>query len=233
MTDLFNWGIPTFDDMTLFQDPLWLAPPFPPSIFSFFWGGCRRIQRSYRRLNKTLFHPSRPLLKFQSFLKPPRCWLTSLQETLAFYMREQLRGSRRSLLALINLLQSQPHLWCVPHNSYPQKISQSITTQPSPSPSLATTFPADWIRIPQRRYDYGRKQLDFNPSDPIYFSAKNKPGINLREALHKDCPRLNHRDDPILQGTSGVISCRLLVRSLHHFSFGTAELTQTQVPLVP
>jgi len=95
----------------------------------------------------------------------------------------------------------------------------AVPTIPLPFPSspLASPFPANWVKIPQRSYDYGCKQLDFDRLEPIPFGANGHPGINLGDALRKNCARLNRRDDPVLQGTSGVISCRLLVGSLHFF----------------
>ena len=102
--------------------------------------------------------------------------------------------------------------------------SHSEATQPVLPVPLATTFPANWIKIPQRDYKYGSKQLDFDRSETIHFSSKDHPGINLREALSKDFTSLNGRDDPMLRGTSGVISCRLLVR-LHAPPPRATELT--------
>ena len=81
------------------------------------------------------------------------------------------------------------------------------------------------MKIGQRSYHYGRKQLDFKPREPIPFSTKEHPGINLGDALRKNCAHLNCGDDPVPQGTSGVISCRLLVGSLRSISARAAELT--------
>jgi len=92
----------------------------------------------------------------------------------------------------------------------------SIPTIPLPFPSFpsAAEFPTNWIRIPQRIYNYGHKQFDFKRLGPIIFSTKDHLGINLGDAYRKNCTRLNGRDDPMLPGISGVISCRLLVGNL-------------------
>ena len=79
-----------------------------------------------------------------------------------------------------------------------------------PSPPAPST-PPSLIKIPQRDYDYGRKQKSFKPLEPIIFSTNNSPGMNLGDALHKDFKGLDGRDEPMLQGTRGAISCRLLV----------------------
>lgn len=85
------------------------------------------------------------------------------------------------------------------------------TPPPVPPPSSVTTFPANWIKIPQRNYNQGSKQLDFKRSGPIYFGTKKYPGINLGDALRKNiADDLGCRDAPVLQVISGVVSCRLL-----------------------
>jgi hypothetical protein len=212
----------------------WFSLPLRPltRIFLCFSGRCYRTHRLYRHLNEMHLCPSQQLLKFRMFPKPPRCWLTHLRETTILFMIERLGRSWCLPVTLIHLLHP-PYLWCVPYSLYPRKYSHFATTQPSPSFPLAATYPAKWIRIPQRDYDFGCKQLDFNRLEPISFSTKDNPGINLGDALRKNCTRLHRRDDLMLQGTSGVISCRLLVRSLHKFLVRVVELTQSQVPRVP
>lgn len=97
------------------------------------------------------------------------------------------------------------------------------TTQPAP-PS-----PIRWIKVPQRSYDHGSRQWDFKPLEPIFFSTNGYPGINLGDALHRRFKGLDGRDDPMLQGAPGVISCRLLVGS-HDDSTANVALTLLQVP---
>jgi len=83
--------------------------------------------------------------------------------------------------------------------------------------SISATIPAyipmNWIQIPQRRHDNGRQQRGFKPSDPISFSINGRRGINLGDALSQKFEGLDGRDDPVLEGASGPISCRLLVGS--------------------
>ena len=81
--------------------------------------------------------------------------------------------------------------------------------QPRSPPAPA--FPPNWIRVPQRGYDYGRKQWNFERSEPISFSVNGRPGINMGDALRKSFAELDGRDDPVLQDAQGAISCRLLV----------------------
>ena len=78
---------------------------------------------------------------------------------------------------------------------------------------MATTFPFDWIKVPQRSYDHGRKQWDFKPLEPIPFSTGGRPGVNLGDALRKKFTDLDGQDDPMLQDVAGAILCRLLVRA--------------------
>ena len=90
-------------------------------------------------------------------------------------------------------------------------IPQFETTQQTPSPPLATISLLDWVKVPQRDYDQGRKQWSFTPLQPIFFSVGGRPGVNIREALRKEFENLDGRDGPVLQDTSGAISCRFLV----------------------
>ena len=99
-------------------------------------------------------------------------------------------------------------------------LSQFETTQQTPSLPLATTSPLDWVKVPQRDYDQGRKQWCFKPLKPISFSVGGRPGVNIREALRKEFENLDGRDDPVLQDSSGAISCRFMViPSVPHESF--------------
>lgn len=81
------------------------------------------------------------------------------------------------------------------------------------------------MKIGQRSYNYGRRQLDFKPLEPIPFSTKEHPGFNLGDALRKNYAHLNRGGDSVPQGTPGVISCRLLVGSLLNILARVAELT--------
>jgi serine/threonine protein kinase len=74
-----------------------------------------------------------------------------------------------------------------------------------------TPFPPNWIRVPQRSYDHGRKRWGSERLESIPFSAGGRPGINIGDALRMRFMGLDGRDDPVLQDASGVISCRLLV----------------------
>jgi len=87
------------------------------------------------------------------------------------------------------------------------------TTQLARSLSLATTFPFNWIKVPQRDYDHGRKQWSFKRLEPVSFSVGGRSGINLGDALRKEFEGLEGWDDPVLQDASGAISCRFLVGS--------------------
>lgn len=163
------------------------------------------------------FPPPQQPQQSQSFPKLSQCRLTVLQAAAILVMEERLGQSWYLPVTFIHQLRLPLYLRCVHTNSYSQKYSHSVTTQPSPSFGLTATFPANWIKVPQRAYNYGHKQFDFCRLEPILFSTKGSPGINLGDALRENHTRLNGRNDPILRGTSGVISCRLLVRSLHGF----------------
>ena len=107
----------------------------------------------------------------------------------------------------------------------------SHTAGPTSSPTL--TFPTNWIKVPQLAYDYGSRQPDFQPSEPISFRAKDRPGINLRDALNKKFPDLNDGNDPMLQHTSSIL-CRFLVSPfLYWFSARRINWISFQVPWVP
>ena len=97
--------------------------------------------------------------------------------------------------------------------------------QPAPSSPPVTALPHGWIKIPQSVYDHGSKQWDFKRLESISFSTNGRPGINLGDALRKKFAGLDGRDDPMLQGSAGAISCRLLVGFLWETSTRTGELT--------
>ena len=85
---------------------------------------------------------------------------------------------------------------------------------PTPAPQIET-FPLhnpDWLKIPQKVYNYGRKQWDFRPSGSIHFCVNGRPGLNMGDALRKKFTGLDGRDDLILQDAPTAISCRLSVR---------------------
>ena len=94
--------------------------------------------------------------------------------------------------------------------------------------SSAASFPANWIKIVQRSYNHGSKQLGFIPANPVHFITRVNPGINLGAALRKDLSSLNDGNDPVLKGTSAVISLRLLVGIPYFVSPGTTELTPSK-----
>jgi hypothetical protein len=104
-------------------------------------------------------------------------------------------------------------------------------TQRAPPSPPATIFPPNWSRVPQR--NYGGKRWNLKRLEPISFSMNGRPGINMGAALRKIYAGLDGRDDPVLQGASGAISCRLLV-GLLQFSvrppIRLLELTASQVP---
>ena len=81
-----------------------------------------------------------------------------------------------------------------------------------PPPQTPTFPPPKWYRIPQNIYSYGRRQLDFVPSESIYFGVNGHPGVNMRDALLENFAGLDFRDELVLQDASSAISCRLSVR---------------------
>lgn len=84
-------------------------------------------------------------------------------------------------------------------------------TQPAPSSSPVTVPPLNWTRVPQRDYNHGRRQRNFERTDPISFNVDGHPGINMGDALRKMFTGLDGRDDPVLRDAGGAISCRFLV----------------------
>ena len=82
----------------------------------------------------------------------------------------------------------------------------------SASTSLPTSLPPpNWYRIPQKIYDYGRRQWDFIPLEDIYFRVNGRPGVNMGDAFRRRVAGLDGQDELVLQGASSVISCRLSV----------------------
>jgi len=90
--------------------------------------------------------------------------------------------------------------------------SASASLQPPmPPPQATTLLPPNWYKIPQKIYDHGQKQWDFIPSECISFGVNGRPGMNMRDALHKRFTGLDGRDDPVLRDATSAISCRLSV----------------------
>lgn len=109
-----------------------------------------------------------------------------------------------------------------------KKKKQSVPSLPS-----AATFPLNWIKVPQRNYDHGRKQWSFKKLEPVSFGVGGRPGINLGNALRKRFEGLDGRDDPVLQDAAGAISCRFLVGlSVFHKIFGV-DSVHPQFPGYP
>ena len=73
------------------------------------------------------------------------------------------------------------------------------------------TFPPNWVMVPQEAYGHGHKQWSFKRHEPVSFSVRGCPGINMGVALRGSLENLDGWDDPVLQGASAVISCRFLV----------------------
>ncbi|KAF9786268.1 hypothetical protein BJ322DRAFT_1108130 [Thelephora terrestris] len=81
---------------------------------------------------------------------------------------------------------------------------------PPPSPQPVTFEPPKWQEIPQRRYNYGRKQWDYKPSEPILFQVNGFPGVNVGDALRNEFTGLEGRDDLVLRDAKMAFSCRIL-----------------------
>ena len=71
--------------------------------------------------------------------------------------------------------------------------------------------PPNWHRIPQKAYDYGRRQWNFTPLEGISFQVNGRPGVNMGDAFRRRVAGLDGQDELVLQGASSVISCRLSV----------------------
>ena len=99
--------------------------------------------------------------------------------------------------------------------SYPEgAFPVAVFRPPVAMEYQAATFPPNWYPIPQRIYDYGRRQRDYIRSGPIHFHVNGRPGLNIGNALRKNFQGLEGRDDLVLQDAGRAISCRLLVRLL-------------------
>ena len=77
--------------------------------------------------------------------------------------------------------------------------------------------------MPQRVYDHGQKQWDFEQSEPVSFNVNGLSGINMGDALCEQLAGLDGHDDPVLQNAPKVIYCRLLVRFFFPHSFSLAS----------
>jgi hypothetical protein len=91
----------------------------------------------------------------------------------------------------------------------PPLSAPPIPPQVLPSPAV-TAPPPSRTRVPQRDYCHGKKQWNFKRLNHVSFSVDGRPGINLRDALHKTFTGLDDRDDAVLTDSAGAISCRLL-----------------------
>ena len=94
----------------------------------------------------------------------------------------------------------------------PTCSSSTSVPSPAPAPQAATFLPLNWYRIPQKPYEYGRKQWSFKPLRSIPFSVNGRPGLNIRDALCQKFTDLDGRDDLVLQDAGIAVSCRFSVR---------------------
>ena len=81
-----------------------------------------------------------------------------------------------------------------------------------PTLQLVTIHSPKCYEVPQRRYNYGKKQWSYTPSEPVLFQVDGFPGINMRDASRKKFAGLKGMDDLVLQNTKKAISCRFSVR---------------------
>ena len=81
---------------------------------------------------------------------------------------------------------------------------------PTAPPIPPFTTPDAHIMIPQKPHVCERQQR-WQQSESITFSTNGFPGVNMRDALCKRFTALDGRDDLVLQGAGGSISCRLEV----------------------
>ena len=99
-----------------------------------------------------------------------------------------------------------------PQTPVPAHNTPSLCVVCSASTSLPSSLPPpNWHRIPQKTYDYGRKQWNFIPLEDISFRVNGRPGVNMGDALRKRVAGLDGQDELVLQGASSVVSCRLSV----------------------
>ena len=94
---------------------------------------------------------------------------------------------------------------------FPKTAVSSVALSASTSVPQAIA-PRNWYMIPQRVFDYGRKQWKFTPSEGVSFKVDGFPGMNMRKALEKKFEGLVGQDDIVLQDAKKAASCRLLVR---------------------
>ena len=218
----------TFEDAPLFQDVFEPAlpslPPHPPIgefISTFPFMDVLPVQAAKQNALPSLPHaPGAPSIHPQATAMPPAKGVRN------FYVSG---GESSSTPIVVPATTPVGLTICTSPKKYPHlKVTQPVTSLP-----LTTTFPIDWIRIPQRVYDHGRKQRNFKPSEPILFSTNGHPGINLGDALRKRFTGLDGRDDPMLPVPARAISCRLLVGFSCCLSTIVAELNPLQVPRLP
>jgi hypothetical protein len=95
------------------------------------------------------------------------------------------------------------------YNEADEPESGGTTPFTTPESLTKTSTSSNWRR---GAFNHGRKQWDYQPLKPIAFSANGLEGIKISNALREDFSGLDGRDDLLLQGTGGFISCRLSVR---------------------
>ena len=90
------------------------------------------------------------------------------------------------------------------------EIPRLRPVMPAAPPIPPFTTPDAHIMIPQKPYVCEQQQR-WQQSESITFSTNGLPGVNMRDALCKRFTALDGRDDLVLQGAGGSISCRLEV----------------------
>lgn len=94
----------------------------------------------------------------------------------------------------------QPPLQAATYPPLPQ-----VTTFPAP-PQGTTSSPPGWSMIPQKLYTSNR--WNDEPSEPILFPVKGRPGVNMGDARRGNVEGLEGRDNLVLQGPRKAVSCR-------------------------
>ena len=204
------------------------SPPIPPTDSTLSPRKCYWIRHLPWEPCKTSSSSTKPPTKLRLFnLKPPQRHLI-LQHLIMKWLQRRYGIRTPRIHPVAFFLSSR---WCVLLDAFLPKVSSfRKPTQPAPSLSPVTTFPPNWIRVPQR--NYRSKQWNFKRLNPISFSVDGRPGVNMGEALRKACADLDGWDDPVLMDAAGAISCRLLVGLLWFFirpSTRPLELTAPQV----